>query len=177
MVMKVLASIRTVLSHRNYLLLLLLGTVFFWILFAYLTGLDRLPWLDWDKLQNAVLWEVFLPSLLFILVAGLLNSLLLCLTVFRLKELQARIAGKETPASVLGIGLTGIFAACPFCGVSVVSVFGFSFVSNVIAPYFAGFQLLALLIVLVALYWTSNKIGAECENCSIKSKKPHKHFK
>ncbi len=112
-----------------------------------------------------------MPNLLFILVAGLLNALLLCLTVFRLKELQARIAGKETPASVLGIGLTGVFAACPFCGVSVVSVFGFSFVSNVIAPYFAGFQLLALLIVLVAIYWTGNRIGTECLNCSISIRK------
>ena len=171
--MKVLASIRTVLNHRNYLLLLLLGTVFFWILFGYLTGLDRLPWLDWNRLQNSVLWEVFLPSLLFILVAGLLNALLFSLTVFRLKELQSRIAGKETPTSLLGIGLTGIFAACPSCGISVVSVFGFSFVSNVIAPYFVGFQLLALLIVLVAIYWTGNKIGSECKTCRVSHSKPH----
>lgn len=175
--MRALSSIRLVLSHRNYLLLLLLGTVFFWVLFGYLVGLDRLPWLDWNKLQNSVLWEVFLPSLLFILVTGLLNSLLLCLTVFRLKELQSRIAGKETPTSLLGIGLTGVFAACPFCGFSVVSVFGFSFVSNVIAPFFAGFQLLALLIVLVAIYWTGNKIGTECEACKVSHPKSHAHQK
>lgn len=169
--MKVLSSIRTVLRHRNYLLLFLVCSLLFWILFGFLLGLNQLPWNDWNKLQNSVVWTLFFPNLVFIFFAGLLNGLLLALTVFRLKELQIKTAGKEAPAGLLGIGLTGVFAACPFCGVSVASVFGVSLVSTFVAPYYVEFQLLALLIVLVSLYWTTSKIGEECKSCRTKLKK------
>lgn len=166
--MKTLSNIRFVLGFRNYFFLFLLLTVLFWILFGYLLGLENLPWLDWNAFSNSVVWELFLPNLVFVLIAGTLNALLLTLTVFRLKELQGKISGKESKSGLLGVGLTSVFAACPFCAVSVASVFGISFVANVIAPFYLEFQLLALAIVLVSLYWTAKKLGTECEACNVK---------
>lgn len=156
-----------VLNRKKYLALFLFFSLFFWIVFGFLLGLEQLPWLDWPKLQESVLWEVFLPNLFFILAAGLLNALLLSLTIFRLKELSPKL-GNETKAGALGLGLSTVFAACPFCAISLASVLGVSIVSSFIAPYYSAFQMLALLVVLVSLYWTSQQIGTECVQCQIK---------
>ena len=169
--MKTFSNIRFVLSHKNYFFLLVLLAALFWILFGFLLGLEKLPWLDFNALNNSVVWELFLPNLFFVLLAGALNALLLALTVFRLKELQSKISGKESKAGLLGVSLTTVFAACPFCAVSVASVFGVSVVASFIAPFYLEFQLFSLAIVLVSLHWTAQKIGEECKACKIEIKK------
>ncbi|GEM_PF-4338579 len=165
--MGILFSIRLVLGYKNYLGFFLLCTLVFWILFGWLLGLSKLPLFDWVALQNSVVWELFLPNLLVILLAGALNALLLTLTVFRLKELQSKMSGAESKTGLLGVGLTGVFAACPFCAVSLASVFGVSFVSAFIAPYYLAFQAVALGVVLLSLHWTARQIGTECIACGI----------
>ena len=168
--MKIFSNIRLVLSFKKYFALFIVFTVLFWALFGYLLGLDKLPLLDLELLSNSIVWELFLPNLFFILFAGTLNALLLVMTIFRLKELRAVVFGKEAKAGLFGLGLTGVFAACPFCAISVASVFGVTFVSNFIAPFYLEFQLVSLAIVTASLWWTSQKIGEECETCKIKPK-------
>ncbi len=165
--MATLSNIRFVLSHVNYRNFFLLASILFLALFGWLLGLSELPWLNWIELSNSVVWELFLPNLIFVVLAALMNGLLISLTVFRLRELQTKISGKEAHAGLMGMGLTSVFAACPFCAISVASVFGVSFVSNFIAPFYLWFQLFSLAIVIVALFWTSDKIGKECAACQI----------
>lgn len=166
--MKIFSSVFLVLYSKKYFLIFLFFTALFWALFGYLLGLEKLPLLDFELLSKSIVWELFLPNLAFILLAGALNALLLTMTIYRLKELQAKINGKETKTVFFGVGLTSIFAACPFCAISVASVFGVSFVANFIAPFYFEFQLISLAIVLVSLFWTLQKIGKECETCKVK---------
>ncbi|MDO8624462.1 MAG: hypothetical protein Q7R47_00110 [Candidatus Diapherotrites archaeon] len=156
--MKTIENIRLVLGYKNYSRFFILFSILFWILFGWLLGLSKLPLFDLNALQNSIVWELFLPNLLFILLAGALNALLLTMTIFRLKELQSKMTGKESKTGLLGVGLTSVFAACPFCAISIASVFGISFVANFIAPYYLEFQLTSLVVVLISLFWTAHKV-------------------
>ena len=169
--MKTIENIRLVLGYRNYAFLFISVSILFWILFGFLLGLQKLPLLDWNLLQQSVVWELFLPNLAFILLAGILNALLLTFTIFRLKELQSKLNPKESSTGFLGVGLTSVFAACPFCAISLASVFGVSFVTTFIAPYYLEFQFLSIFIVLASFYWTSSKLGQECIACQIQTQK------
>lgn len=166
---KIKKNISVALSARRYRFYFLIFSIAFFILFGYLLGLEKLIGTDF---LNNIVWELFLPNLFFIIVAGVLNGLLLTLTIFRINELQLNLGAGENKASIFSFGFASLFAACPFCAISIASVFGVSFVANFIAPYYLEFQLISILITLAALGWTSSKIGEECETCKIDYSKP-----
>lgn len=157
-----------VLQHRKYLLLFLFLTIFiFWLLLAI--PVKTVPGNDFGFQLSILGWG----EIVLLILLSVLTAFSITLNVFSLSHKRSL----KTSASMIGQGATGFFsgavatvfgtATCAYC---VSAIFGFMGVSGVLflIQYRTVITIGAILLLLISLYFTSQKVLGICTVCHVK---------
>jgi len=152
-----------ILSKKAYLALFAISTVVFAWLFVFLTSIPGQSFESW-------LYGIRETTKIFVVIASPLLGLIFTTQVFVLRNYRFGFHEAKARGSALSAFLTGAIAtACcsPFVA-GALALLGFAGASAFILQYGVEVSIIAIAILVVALYYSSTIVF--CEECRIKSK-------
>lgn len=166
----VFAALRLLTHKPSYIFFALLLSIFLFVLYIVLNNLPIFmsiaritldPILLWKVFSNqlSMIWRVAGPiNVLAVVIVSLLAGLSFFLTVFRIRRTKVFI-GRPNLLSFLGSFGGAFGAACSACNTSLIALLGVSGGLAFFPLRGLEFSILALILLVFSLYYTSRSIS------------------